>query len=174
MIDENSYFMIYTGHGKGKTTAALGMVFRALGRDLKVAVVQFVKGKWMTGERKFAEGLKNLEFHVMGLGFTWESDDISKDKEAARRAWETSKECILSGKHSLVVLDEITYAIGYGFIDEDDVRAVIADRPQGVSVCITGRNATEALMEQADLVTVMEPKKHPYKKGRKAIVGIDY
>ena len=174
MIDDSSYFIIYTGHGKGKTTAALGMVFRALGRDLKVAVVQFVKGKWMTGERKFAEGLKNLDFHVMGLGFTWESDDISQDKRAAQLAWEKSKELILGGEHPIVILDEITYAMNYGFIEEDDVAAILQDKPPQTTVVLTGRNAPEQILDIADLVSNIEAVKHPYQKGRAALIGVDY
>ena len=107
--------VVYTGHGKGKTTAALGMVFRALGRGLRVTVVQFIKGKWKTGERVFAESLPELRFLVMGLGFTWESDDISRDKAAARAAWAEAQKEILSGERELVVLDELTYAFHYGF-----------------------------------------------------------
>jgi cob(I)alamin adenosyltransferase len=166
--------MVYTGQGKGKTTAALGLVFRALGRGLKVAVVQFIKGKWKTGERVFAASLPNLTFLVMGEGFTWESDDLSRDRNAAQQAWQKAAALIASGEHQLVVLDEITYAINYGFIALDEVLAALRARPEGVHVTITGRNAPEALCQDADLVTEMKSIKHPFERGLKAVVGIDY
>src|SRR5438552_18746863 len=117
--------LVYTGNGKGKTTAALGLVFRALGRKLPVAVVQFIKGKWKTGERLFAETLPGLTFLVMGQGFTWESDDLSKDKRAAEEAWRRSKELLVGGAHAVVVLDEITYAVHYGWIALDELLAAL-------------------------------------------------
>jgi cob(I)alamin adenosyltransferase len=166
--------MVYTGQGKGKTTAALGLVFRALGRGLQVAVVQFIKGKWKTGERVFAASLPNLTFLVMGEGFTWESDDLSRDRNAAQQAWQKASALIAAGQHQLVVLDEITYAIHYGFIELDEVVAALRARPAGVHVTITGRNAPEALCQDADLVTEMKSIKHPFERGLKAVVGIDY
>jgi cob(I)alamin adenosyltransferase len=166
--------VVYTGHGKGKTTAALGMVFRALGRDMKVSVVQFIKGKWKTGERLFAESLPNLRFHVMGLGFTWDSDDLSRDKEAARAAWETARAEILSGERDLIVLDELTYTFHYDFLSEDEVLDVLRKRPEHVHVVITGRNASEALVAAADLVTEMTKVKHPFDQGKKAAIGVDF
>ena len=166
--------VVYTGHGKGKTTAALGAVFRALGRGLKVAVVQFIKGKWKTGERVFAQRLPELTFLVMGEGFTWESDDLSKDRAAARKAWSTAAELINGGEHALVVLDEVTYAFHYDFLALDDVLAVLRARPPHVHVIATGRNAPQALCELADVVTEMSLVKHPFQSGRKAQIGIDY
>ena len=166
--------LVYTGNGKGKTTAALGIVFRALGRKLPVAVVQFIKGKWKTGERMFAETLPGLTFLVMGKGFTWESDDLSRDKTAAVAAWAKAKELIDAGDHTVVVLDELTYVLNYGFVPSDDVVATLRARPPHVNVVITGRSAPEALLAIADLVTDMQPVKHPFTEGRKAVVGIDY
>jgi cob(I)alamin adenosyltransferase len=166
--------IVYTGHGKGKTTAALGLVFRALGRGMRVAVVQFIKGKWKTGERTFAESLPGLEFHVMGLGFTWESDDLSRDKAAARAAWEVARGFIQSGERDVIVLDEMTYAFHYGFVPLDDVLAALRSRPPHVHVVVTGRNAPGALVEAADLVTEMKPLKHPYEQGLPAQIGIDF
>jgi cob(I)alamin adenosyltransferase len=166
--------VVYTGHGKGKTTAALGMVFRALGRGLRVTVVQFIKGKWKTGERVFAESLPQLRFLVMGLGFTWESDDISRDKAAARAAWAEAQKEILSGERELVVLDELTYAFHYGFLELDEVLETLRSRPAGVNVVVTGRDAPEALVELADLVTEMKLVKHPFQRGEKARLGVDY
>jgi cob(I)alamin adenosyltransferase len=166
--------IVYSGQGKGKTTAALGLVFRALGRGMRVGVVQFIKGKWKTGERAFAEKLPGLEFHVMGLGFTWESDDLSRDREAARVAWGVARDFIQSGERDVVVLDEMTYAFHYGFIALDDVLAALRARPAHVHVVVTGRNAPEALVEAADLVTEMKPIKHPYQQGIPAQIGIDF
>jgi cob(I)alamin adenosyltransferase len=166
--------VVYTGHGKGKTTAALGIVFRALGRGMRVAVVQFIKGKWKTGERVFAERLEGLEFHVMGRGFTWESDDLSRDKEAAASAWNLARGFIQSGERDVVVLDEITYALHYGFVSLDDVLASLRARPPHVHVVITGRNAPESLVDAADLVTEMKAVKHPYERGVPAQLGIDF
>ncbi len=166
--------MVYTGQGKGKTTAALGLVWRALGRDLRVAVVQFIKGKWRTGERVFAETLPQLTFLVMGQGFTWESDDLSRDQRAAAAAWQRSRELILSGEQDLVVLDEITYAFSYGFVALDDVLATLRERPPHVHVVLTGRHAPEALVAMADLVTEMKSHRHPFEKGEKAQPGVDF
>ena len=166
--------VVYTGQGKGKTTAALGIVFRALGRGMRVAVVQFIKGKWKTGERMFAETLPELTFLVMGKGFTWNSDDLSRDRLAAQTAWATARQLITSGANAIVVLDEITYAINYGFIELDDVLAALRDRPPHVHVVVTGRKAPEELCAFADLVTDMAVVKHPFERGVAAQIGLDY
>jgi cob(I)alamin adenosyltransferase len=166
--------VVYSGQGKGKTTAALGIVFRALGRGMQVAVVQFIKGKWKTGERLFAEQLPGLTFLVMGKGFTWNSDDLSQDRAAAQAAWQTAKRLIASGEHAVVVVDEITYAINYGFIELADVLETLRARPPHVHVVATGRNAPEELCALADLVTEMTAVKHPFARGIKAQLGIDY
>ena len=165
---------MYTGHGKGKTTAALGMVFRALGRGMGVTVVQFIKGKWKTGERLFAERLPEVRFHVMGLGFTWDSDDLAKDKAAARAAWDIARAEIASGERDLVVLDELTYAFHYDFLPLDEVLEALRTRPTHVHVVVTGRNAPEALLQAADLVTEMTLVKHPFQAGMKAQIGVDF
>jgi cob(I)alamin adenosyltransferase len=166
--------VVYTGDGKGKTTAALGMVFRALGRGLRVAVVQFIKGKWRTGERLFAESLPQLTFKVMGLGFTWDSDDLSRDGQAALAAWQEAARLITQGEHAIVILDEVTYALNYGFIPIDEVLAVLRDRPAHVHVVITGRNAPAPLLKAADVVTEMHKIKHPFDQGLKAQIGVDF
>jgi cob(I)alamin adenosyltransferase len=166
--------IVYTGHGKGKTTAALGLVFRALGRGFRVAVVQFIKGKWKTGERLFAEGLPNLTFLVMGRGFTWESDDLSRDRAAAQAAWGEAAALIAGGAHQVVVLDELTYVLNYGFVPAAEIVEALRARPPHVHVVITGRNAPEALLEIADLITEMRSLKHPFENGRKAEPGIDF
>jgi cob(I)alamin adenosyltransferase len=174
MPDREGLLLVYTGQGKGKTTAALGLVFRALGRGLRVAVVQFIKGKWRTGERAFADTIPGLTFLVMGDGFTWESEDLSRDRAAAQAAWAQASALIAAGEHQLVVLDELTYAFHYGFIALDDVLAALRARPNGVHVVITGRHAPEALCDLADLVTDMRSVKHPFERGQRAQVGIDY
>jgi len=171
---ERGLLVVYTGKGKGKTTAALGIVFRALGRGLKVAVVQFIKGKWKTGERTFAEKIPELTFLVMGLGFTWESDDISRDKEAARAAWKKAAEIITAGQHAIVVLDELTYVISYDFVSLEEILAVLGARPKHVNVVVTGRNAPDELVAMADLVTEMKSIKHPFEKGIPAKPGLDF
>ena len=171
---QRGLLLVYTGKGKGKTTAALGIVFRALGRGLPVAVVQFIKGKWKTGEGSFAEKLPELTFLIMGRGFTWESDDISRDKEAARQAWQKAAEIIAAGRHSVVVLDELTYVINYGFVPLADVLATLRERPPHVHVVVTGRSAPDELMAEADLVTEMKSVKHPFEKGIRAQAGLDF
>ncbi len=166
--------IIYTGNGKGKTTASLGAAWRAMGRGWKVGMVQFIKGKWMTGERLLADQLPLLDLYVMGKGFTWESDDIGRDRSAAQNAWEHSKKLINSSEYPLVILDEITYALHYGFLELADVIAELQRRPKDVHVILTGRNAPEELVEIADLVSEMNSVKHPFEKGQKARLAIDY
>ncbi|MBI3768384.1 MAG: cob(I)yrinic acid a,c-diamide adenosyltransferase [Deltaproteobacteria bacterium] len=172
--DRQGLVLVYTGNGKGKTTAALGLVFRALGRGLRVAVVQFIKGKWKTGERLFAAEILNLEFHVMGRGFTWESEDLGRDRRAARDAWARAASFIGAGEHDVVVLDELTYCIHYGFISLEEVLTSLRSRPTYVHVVVTGRNAPEELVALADLVTEMRPVKHPFEHGVRAQPGIDF
>ena len=171
--ERRGLILVHTGNGKGKTTAALGLVFRALGRGLAVAVVQFIKGKWKTGERTYAASIPGLTFLVMGEGFTWESDDLSRDQAAARAAWTRSAALITEGAHDVVVLDELTYAILYGWIAVDEVVAALAARPPHVHVVITGRNAPDELTAVADLVTEMRAVKHPFAQGIPAQPGID-
>lgn len=166
--------IIYTGQGKGKTTAALGLVFRALGYGMKVGVVQFIKGKWQTGERLFAATLPQLDFDVMGRGFTWDSDDLSRDREAARAAWSKARGYIVGGAHRIVVLDEVSYALNYGFVDAGELIQALAERPRQVSVVLTGRAMPDAIMAVADLITEMSLVRHPFSQGRKAVRGVDY
>ena len=168
-----SLVMVYTGNGKGKTTAALGMIFRALGRGWKIAVVQFIKGR-DTGEFQFAETLPDVTWHIMGLGFTWESGDLNKDKKAAQEAWDQADAHIKSGEHNIVILDEITYAINYEFISLNDVLDTLKNRPKNVHVVVTGRDAPAEIVEMADLVTEMTPIKHPFDKGIPAQAGLDF
>lgn len=167
--------ILFTGHGKGKTTAALGLVFRSLGHGQKVCIIQFIKGSWKYGELYSAERFKDLlDFHVAGRGFTWKSPNIKEDTEIARKAWILAKEMICSQRYDLIVLDEITYLVKYGMIDENEIVEFLLNRPKGVHIVVTGRDAPQSLMEAADLVTVMEEIKHPFKKGIKAQKGIEF
>ncbi len=167
--------MVHTGNGKGKTTAALGLAFRALGQGLQVCVIQFIKGSGKYGEMTAAERFSDLlEFHVMGRGFTWKSDDPEKDRAAAREAWDTAREKIGSGDYRLVILDEMTYPLAYKMLPEDEVLDFLKHRPDGVHVVITGRNASAGLVETADMVTEMTDIKHHFRSGIKAQRGIEF
>jgi cob(I)alamin adenosyltransferase len=169
-----SIVLVATGDGKGKTTAAMGTVQRALGRGWKVCVVQFVKsGKWNSGEVRMLSDL-GAEWHTMGDGFSWESDDLERSADMARAAWAMAKQAIASGDYSLVVLDEVTYPINWGWIPSDDVASSIASRPAQVNVFATGRDAPAALVAVADTVTEMHNVKHAYQAGIRAAKGIDF
>lgn len=169
-----SLVLVNTGNGKGKSSAAMGVMLRGVARGWSVGVVQFLKsGKWNTGESKMAEQL-GVDWWMIGKGFTWDSEDLSEDEAVARSAWEHSKKLIESGDHRLVILDEITYPMNWTWIDTDDVIKTIQGRPEHVNIVCTGRNAPAALIAIADTVTSMEPVKHAYKQGIRAMKGIDY
>ena len=174
--ERKNLVILNTGNGKGKTTAALGTAFRAMGHGWRVCMVQFIKGKWKPGEVRMASKLAPEQFEVipMGEGFTWESENLEKDKATAQRAWEIAKEKLLSGEFQLVILDEITYTITYKFLDLDDILDAIRQRPSHVNVILTGRGAHPALVELADLVSEIHEVKHPYRQGILAQVGIEY
>lgn len=167
--------MLNTGDGKGKSTAAFGVVLRGVARGWKVAVVQFLKsGKWQVGEEKISREKLGVDWFAIGEGFTWESEDLTEDEAVAQAGWARAKELIMAGEHRLVVLDEITYPMAWGWIDADDVVATIAGRPEQVNIVCTGRNAPDALIEVADTVTEMHKVKHAYDSGVLAKKGIDY
>ncbi|HEY5312512.1 MAG TPA: cob(I)yrinic acid a,c-diamide adenosyltransferase [Pirellulales bacterium] len=166
--------IVNTGSGKGKSTAAFGTALRAAGNGFSVLVVQFIKGNWKTGERAAFGQFPNAEFRSMGEGFTWDTKDPERDKLVAGQAWAFARERIGSGEKDLVVLDEINYAIDYGYVPLDDVLLALGSRPPQVHVICTGRNAKPELIELADLVTEMREIKHPYKKGIKAQRGIEW
>ena len=169
-----SLVIVNTGDGKGKSTAAFGVVMRAVARDWPVAVVQFMKsGAWHVGEEKTAKQL-GVEWFAIGEGFTWDSDDLSEDQAVARAAWEHAAGLIQSDDYRLVVLDEITYPMNWGWIDTEAVVAEIRDRPDKVSIVATGRDAPEHLIAVADTVTEMRNVKHAYDSGIVAKKGIDY
>jgi cob(I)alamin adenosyltransferase len=169
-----SIVLVATGDGKGKTTAAMGTVLRALGRGWGVCVVQFVKsGKWNSGEARMLADL-GADWHTMGDGFTWDSDDLDHSADMARAAWALAREAITSGRYRLVVLDEVTYPINWGWLPGDEVATCIASRPAEVNVFATGRDAPASLVDVADTVTDMHNVKHAYEAGIKAAKGIDF
>ena len=167
--------IVHTGDGKGKTTAALGLAMRAVGNGMKVIMLQFLKGKWKPGERKAAEKLAPLfEIRSLGRGFTWESENIAQDIEAAREAWEESRKIVLAGEYDVVILDEINYVVGYDFLPVEEVLALIREKPPAMHLVLTGRRAHPKLIEAADLVTEMVAIKHPFEKGIKGQRGIEF
>jgi cob(I)alamin adenosyltransferase len=166
--------LLYTGNGKGKTSSALGVTMRAWGRGWKICWLQFIKSKTSHyGETRAAEAM-GIEMVPLGDGFTWLSKDIEKDKALARECWALAREKIYSSNYDIVVLDEITYPITYGWLPVDEVIATLRDRPANIHLIMTGRNADPALVEFADLVTEMTEIKHPYQSGIKAQPGIDF
>jgi cob(I)alamin adenosyltransferase len=170
----SSLVLVNTGDGKGKSTAAFGVVLRAVARDWRVAVVQFLKsGAWHTGEEAVAKRL-GVEWWALGEGFTWDSTDLTEDQAVAREAWVFARRTIEAGEHRLVVLDEVTYPVTWGWVDAAEVAAVIRDRPSTVNVVRTGRDAPEPLVDVADTVTEMRSVKHAYDRGIRAKKGIDY
>jgi len=169
-----SVVMVNTGDGKGKSTAAFGTLMRAVARDWSVAVVQFMKsGKWRVGEEAVARRL-GVDWWTIGDGFTWESDDLDRSAVIAREAWKAAADALASGRYDLVVLDEVTYPVNYGWIDGEPVWAAIRDRAPDTNVICTGRNAPQPLMDLADTVTEMRKVKHAYDTGVRARRGIDF
>ena len=169
-----SLVLVNTGDGKGKSSAAFGVVMRAVARGWKVAVVQFVKsGDWAVGEEKIGRQL-GVDWQALGEGFSWDSADLERDKATAAAAWEVASGLIAAGEHDLVVLDEITYLLNWGWIDAAAAIRAIAERPPDVNVICTGRDAPAALIEIADTVTEMRSVKHAYDAGIRAKRGLDY
>ncbi|WP_102961094.1 cob(I)yrinic acid a,c-diamide adenosyltransferase [Mangrovicella endophytica] len=172
---EKGLLIVHTGKGKGKSTAAFGLVFRALGNGMKIAVVQFVKGKWETGERKVLEHFPDqVTMTAMGDGFTWETQDRQRDIAAAKAAWERAKALILDDEHQMVLLDELNIVLRYDYLDIAEVVEFLKAKPEMKHVIVTGRNAKDELIELADLVTEMEMIKHPFRSGVKAQKGIEF
>ena len=169
-----SVVIVNTGDGKGKSTAAFGTAMRAVARGWNVCVIQFVKsGKWKVGEQKAAESL-GVEWWTIGDGFTWDSSNMDRTEAIARQAWEVCKEKIRSGEYGLVVLDEITYPMNWGWIPIAEVVEVIRTRPASVNVIATGRDAPQELVDVADTVTEMRKQKHAFDRGVQAMRGIDF
>ena len=175
--DEKGLIIVHTGKGKGKSSAAFGMIFRCIAHDMKCAVVQFIKGGMSTGERdmilsKFSD---TCSFHTMGEGFTWETQDRDRDIEMAQAAWEKAKELIRDETNKMLLLDEINIALRYDYLDINDVVQFLAEeKPHMTHVVLTGRNAKDDLIEIADLVTEMELVKHPFRAGIKAQIGVEF
>lgn len=169
-----SLLLVNTGDGKGKSTAAFGTAMRAVARGWKVAVIQFIKsGDWSVGEEKVGRQV-GVDWWTLGDGFTWDSEDMEESEAVARAAWDHARNVIESGEHRLIVLDEVTYPINWGWIDMADVIEVLTTRPKDVNVIITGRDAPAALVDVADTVTEMTEIKHAYQQGIRAKRGIDY
>jgi cob(I)alamin adenosyltransferase len=167
--------IVNTGDGKGKTTAALGLAFRAMGSGMKVFVLQYIKGKWKTGEKKLADRLyPEIEIRPMGDGFTWDTKNPAQDIATTLAIWEVSKEAISSGKYDIVILDEINVVMKLGYLDPQVVIDFLKTRAPRQHVVLTGRGAPASIIEFADLVSEIVPIKHPYKSGVKAQQGIEF
>jgi cob(I)alamin adenosyltransferase len=174
-VESKGLLMVHTGPGKGKSSAAFGLVLRALGHDWKVGVVQFGKGAWQTGERKALERFPELvSWHTLGEGFTWETQDRARDVAAAARAWDKAKELMADPDIRLLVLDELNIALRYEHLPLDEVVATLMARRPDLHVIVTGRNAKPELVAAADLVTEMQATKHHFAAGVKAQAGIEF
>jgi cob(I)alamin adenosyltransferase len=172
---EKGLLIVHTGKGKGKTTAALGMVVRAIGHGKKVGVVQFVKGAMTTGEKVVFDAFpQHVEFKPMGEGFTWDTQDRARDIAVAREAWEEVRRMIADTSYDMVLADELNIVLRYDYLPIEEVLAVLTARPEMTHVIVTGRNAPDALVEAADLVTEMTLVKHPFRGGVKAQAGIEF
>lgn len=175
--DQKGLIIVHTGKGKGKSSAAFGMIFRCIAHDMKCAVVQFIKGGMSSGERELIEGKfsDTCEFYAMGEGFTWETQDRGRDVEMAAAAWEKAKDLIRNPDNKMVLLDEINIALRYDYIALQDVIDFLQnEKPEMTHVVLTGRNAKPDLIETADLVTEMELVKHPFRLGIKAQIGVEF
>ena len=175
--DKKGLIIVNTGKGKGKSSAAFGMIFRCIAHDMKCGVVQFIKGGMSTGERDLILSKFNeiCAFHTMGEGFTWETQDKTRDIEMALAAWEKAKELIRDTSNNMVLLDEINIALRYDYIDINDVvEFLLNEKPNSTHVVMTGRNAKQDLIDIADLVTEMELIKHPFRSGIKAQIGVEF
>ena len=173
--EERGLLIVHTGKGKGKSTAAFGMVFRAIGHGFPVGVVQFVKGAWETGERDVLEQFPELvTINAMGEGFTWDTQDRQRDLAAARKAWDEAKRMIANPRLKMVLLDELNIVLRYDYLPLEEVLEVLRNKPRDLHVIVTGRNAKDELIEIADLVTEMTEIKHPFRAGVKAQAGIEF
>lgn len=167
--------IVHTGKGKGKSTAAFGMVCRAIGHGMKIGVVQFVKGKWETGERKVLEAFPDqVSIRTMGEGFTWDTQSLERDVAAARGAWEAAKELMADPEVGMVLMDELNIVLRYDYLPIAEVVETLKAKRPDLHVIVTGRNAKDELIEAADLVTDMTMVKHPFRSGFKAQAGIEF
>jgi cob(I)alamin adenosyltransferase len=173
--EERGLVIVHTGAGKGKSTAAFGMVLRCIGHGMRVGIVQFVKGVWGTGERVVLERFPDLvTCRAMGEGFTWETQDRARDIAAARAAWEEGKAMIADPAYSMVLLDELNIVLRYDYLPLEEILATLKAKPRDLHIVVTGRNAKPELIELADLVTEMTLVKHPFRGGVKAQKGIEF
>lgn len=173
-MTESGRVIVNTGNGKGKTTAALGTAFRALGHGKKVCVIQFLKGKGKYGERVMAEKLENLDWFICGKGFVFNKENIEEDRQVALDGFQLAQEKVGSDHYDLIILDEITYLPLYDFLDVEKIVELIKNKPERLSIILTGRDAHPRLVEMADTVSVIEPAKHAYEQGIKAQKGIEF
>ena len=177
---EKGLLIVHTGKGKGKSTAAFGLVVRAMGNGMRVGVIQFVKGKWETGERDILEHFpEQIEIHAMGEGFSWDTQDKARDIAAARKAWEKSKAMIEASRgpnpeFDMILLDELNIVLRYDNLPLEEIIETLSNKPENLHIIITGRNAKDELIEIADLVTEMTQVKHPFRSGVKAQKGIEF
>ena len=171
--EEKGILLVLTGNGKGKSTSGFGTIARSVGHGKKAAVVQFIKGSWDCGERTLLEGA-GVEFHVMGTGFTWETQDKEKDTQAAQTAWEAAEKLLQDESIDCVMLDELTYMISYHYLDVERVIEALKNRPKMQHVIVTGRACHRAIIELADTVSEVLPIKHAFDHGIKAQPGFDY
>jgi cob(I)alamin adenosyltransferase len=168
-------FIVFTGNGKGKTTAALGLTMRAAGHGLRTLILQFLKGTWQYGELEALKRFPEVTLRTLGSGFTWKKESLDEDRLLARQGWELASAEILRGDYDIIVLDEINYVLSYGLLSAEEVMGVISSRPAGLHVVATGRNAPDELVRGADLVTEMRQVKHPFHdQGVKAQKGIEF
>lgn len=170
---EKGLLLVLTGNGKGKSSSAFGMVARALGHGMKVGVAQFIKGRSDTGEEAFLGKQPGVEWHVLGEGFTWDTQDLERDKATASAGWAVARRMLTDSSIQLVVLDELTYLLSYGWLNVDEVLADIAARPTMQHVVVTGRAAVQLLLDAADTVSEIADVKHAYRAGIKAQPGVD-
>ena len=167
--------IVHTGKGKGKSTAAFGMVCRAIGHGMKVGVIQFVKGKWETGEKKILEAFSDqVTVHTMGEGFTWDTQDLKRDVAAADAAWQQAKRMMQDPSYSMILMDELNIVLRYDYLPIDEIVETVKNKREDLHIIITGRNAKDSLLEIADLVTEMTMIKHPFRSGFKAQAGIEF
>ena len=177
---EKGLLIVHTGKGKGKSTAAFGLVVRAMGNGMRVGVVQFVKGKWETGERTILEHFPDqIEIHAMGEGFSWDTQDRGRDIAAAEKAWAKCKEMIEASRgpdpaFNVILMDELNIVLRYENLPLDDIIETLTNKPEDLHIIVTGRNAKEELIDVADLVTEMTQIKHPFRSGVKAQKGIEF
>ncbi len=174
-VPDRGLVLVYTGAGKGKSSSAFGVIVRALGWGQKVGVVQFIKGTWKTGERQFfSEFEGRIDWHTMGEGFTWDTQDFDRDRATAQAAFRKAREMLESGDYDLVVLDEVNIALHHDYLSESAVMEGLQARSPRTGVILTGRDAKPGICEYADLVSEMRAVKHPFDAGIKAVRGIDY